>query len=301
MINVIFTIGCPGAGKTTWATKQVTTQKKTFMISLDDLRWLSKRTDGNDKTNDGLWHNLAYGLIRTYFNYGPIDTLIIDATNLKESHRKNFEHFISKVADEVNREFTIEHKVFDLNWVDLEKRNQKRGDKAVPISVLRTMYIKMQEYMETRKIYIPDTSKPKAIIVDIDGTLANNKQRSPYDLTQLHTDTVKEEVFNLIKMYKKDNHKILLVSGRHMGNKDDDNCYCTATHDWLRKNKIPYDALYMRRHNDTRKDDVVKEEIFWNRLASNYNIKVAIDDRNRVVEMWRRIGVKCLQVEFGEF
>lgn len=50
---------------------------------------------------------------------------------------------------------------------------------------------------------------------------------------------------------------------------------------------------------DNRKDDIVKEEIFWDKIAENYNVECAFDDR--VMEMWRRIGVNCLQCDFGEF
>ncbi len=58
---------------------------------------------------------------------------------------------------------------------------------------------------------------------------------------------------------------------------------------------------FQRKHGDSRKDDVVKEEIFWDRIADRYNVKLAVDDRAQVVEMWRRIGVECWQVAHGDF
>ena len=33
----------------------------------------------------------------------------------------------------------------------------------------------------------------------------------------------------------------------------------------------------------------------------NYNVKFVLDDRNRVVEMWRSLGLTCLQVADGDF
>lgn len=39
-----------------------------------------------------------------------------------------------------------------------------------------------------------DTSLPPAIIVDIDGTLANMEGRSPYDYTRVMEDSLHEDV-----------------------------------------------------------------------------------------------------------
>lgn len=298
-INFIILIGPPGSGKSTWAEK-ASKDKGTFVISMDDIRMSLKKTF-NPRDGDGLIYNMMLSQIRTFFSYGPVDTVIIDNTNLVKSQLDKLVEFINQLSKETERPVSFELKLFKCSWVELVKRNQNRGAKAVPMPVLRSMYINFLIYCEKHKKYQPNEQLPKAIIVDIDGTIANNKHRSPYDLSKLADDKTKDEITHLVKMYKKDNHKIILVSGRHQGTADDNSVYRRATADWLAKNKIQYDALYMRQWDDNRKDDEVKENIFWNCIAPDYNVKMAIDDRDRVVEMWRRIGVPCLQVDFGEF
>jgi hypothetical protein len=57
----------------------------------------------------------------------------------------------------------------------------------------------------------------------------------------------------------------------------------------------------MREAGDKRADDIVKAEIFFRDIAPRWNVKAAIDDRNRVVAMWRSLGLLCLQVAEGDF
>jgi hypothetical protein len=91
------------------------------------------------------------------------------------------------------------------------------------------------------------------------------------------------------------------VSGRNAGHENDPIAWQNLTATWLNTNGIPADRLLMRQWNDFRSDDIIKEEIFWEHIAPYYNVECAFDDRDRVVEMWRRIGVNCAQVNFGEF
>jgi beta-phosphoglucomutase-like phosphatase (HAD superfamily) len=62
-----------------------------------------------------------------------------------------------------------------------------------------------------------------------------------------------------------------------------------------------FEAIYMRADGDFRQDYVIKEEILDRDILPNYSPQMAFDDRNRVVEMWRRRGIPCLQVASGDF
>lgn len=57
----------------------------------------------------------------------------------------------------------------------------------------------------------------------------------------------------------------------------------------------------MRPEGDIRKDSIVKRELFEKYVRPYYNIEFVLDDRNQVVEMWRSLGLKCLQVAEGDF
>lgn len=61
-------------------------------------------------------------------------------------------------------------------------------------------------------------------------------------------------------------------------------------------------ALVMRRAGDCRADDVVKREFVERMLEEDLGRLVAVfDDRDRVVAMWRSLGIPCFQVAPGNF
>ena len=57
----------------------------------------------------------------------------------------------------------------------------------------------------------------------------------------------------------------------------------------------------MRRTKDFRKDAIVKTELFDAHIRGRYEVLFVLDDRNQVVEMWRVMGLPCLQVAAGDF
>ena len=52
----------------------------------------------------------------------------------------------------------------------------------------------------------------------------------------------------------------------------------------------------MRKPRDGRGEDVVKAEIFDNQIASKYNVLGVIDDRPKVLRMWRAKGLTTFAV-----
>lgn len=157
----------------------------------------------------------------------------------------------------------------------------------------------VKTYPKTSISHNPDL--PTCIIVDIDGTLAHMTDRSPYDYTKVSTDVVDPIVAGIVRKYAQrdpntdfpDNY-IIIVSGR-MGP------ICEAeTRQWLQDNHIPYDELYMRQV-DQIPDTDVKKEIYDKYIKPRYNVRFVLDDRDRVVKMWRELGLKVLQVGEGDF
>ena len=58
----------------------------------------------------------------------------------------------------------------------------------------------------------------------------------------------------------------------------------------------------MRRRDDSRKDSVVKRELFDAHIRGRYFVELVLDDRDQVVSLWRRdLGLTCLQVDYGDF
>jgi hypothetical protein len=72
---------------------------------------------------------------------------------------------------------------------------------------------------------------------------------------------------------------------------------CEAdTIDWLKDNAIPYDEFYIRSADDSRDDRIVKRELFDKHVLGKYNVIAVIDDRPKVCQMWRSIGLNVVQI-----
>ncbi len=147
-----------------------------------------------------------------------------------------------------------------------------------------------------------------AIIVDLDGTLADITHREHYVRQipkdwdafskALVNDGVNQWCADLIKAMKLNGHTILFVSGRKYESYQD-----TVT--WL-KDKIGLKEMFdytllIRNKNDYRLDTIVKRDIYKKRIEPIYNVSFVIEDRKRVVDMWRQLGLTCLQCKDGDY
>lgn len=141
-------------------------------------------------------------------------------------------------------------------------------------------------------------SKDKVILVDIDGTIAlhDPEIRGPYDtdFQKLIQDYPNKPVIEAIRCLWEKGYKIIYITARDSLGED-------ATREWLRLFAPPYINLYMRKHNDFRKDDLVKKEIYEKKIANYHNVLCVFDDRSQVVDMWRELGLTCFQVASGDF
>lgn len=134
---------------------------------------------------------------------------------------------------------------------------------------------------------------PKAVICDIDGTLARMVNRGPYDTTKYLDDKV-VEIIHWSFARLAENAARIICSGRSEEHRD-------VTEQWLAGHGITYDHLFMRPTGDNRNDAIIKREIYEREIAGKYDIRLVLDDRNRVVDMWRSLGLTCLQVAPGDF
>lgn len=149
-----------------------------------------------------------------------------------------------------------------------------------------------------------ETKKRQAIVIDIDGTLANIEHRQHFVqgtgkknwkgfFANMDKDVPNDWCVEIINKYKQD-HLIVLCSGRP-------DSFRETTTKWLKDNNIFFDELYMRPRDDMRADSIVKEIILDFELAPRYNIKMVVDDRMQVCDMWRSRGLVVLQCAKGEY
>lgn len=147
---------------------------------------------------------------------------------------------------------------------------------------------------------------PLAIIVDLDGTLCDTRHRKHFMekppkqwdafYEAMVDDPCNTHVRSLIHGLANKRYEILLVTGRPEK-------YRESTKQWLLENGIAFldERLLMRLDGDFRADDVVKAEIYDEHIEGKYNVRLVLDDRTRVVKMWRSKGLECWQVAEGDF
>ncbi|GGY76819.1 phosphatase domain-containing protein [Streptomyces omiyaensis] len=143
--------------------------------------------------------------------------------------------------------------------------------------------------------YVPDPSLPSAVLCDIDGTLALRGDRGPYDFTRCDLDLLNVAVRDALRAFRgAHGDRVVLLSGRSEDHR-------ALTEAWLERYEVPYDELWMRASGDGRSDDLVKAELFDAHVRHRHAVRVSLDDRDRVVAVWRRMGLPTWQVNYGAF
>ena len=169
------------------------------------------------------------------------------------------------------------------------------------------------------------------IIFDLDGTLANIDARrlkagklkdgkvtdkidwdvffDPVNVLTLDKPNV--PVIKMAQLFKADGFKIVIFSGRNDRSFD-------ATTQWLNDNDVPFDLLVMRPDKFKDKswpiadgnpatadmrfmpDDILKKKMLDTFVDIN-DVFLVVDDRQKVVDMWRNLGLNTFQVAPGDF
>ncbi len=141
----------------------------------------------------------------------------------------------------------------------------------------------------------------KIVLFDIDGTLANISHRRPIleldpnnwkdFFDAIGDDTPNMAVVGLYNLlWANSGYECIVVSGRPEN-------YRRITEQWFVWNNIPFDRLIMRTENDARADHIIKEEMLQTIIAEGKEIAFVVDDRQSVVDMWRRNGITCFQCD----
>ena len=151
----------------------------------------------------------------------------------------------------------------------------------------------------------------KTVIFDLDGTLALIDDRRKistkpngkidwdifFNPKNIDLDKPNLPVIKVAQMFKQQGFRIVILSGRLKTTKD-------ATKKWLILNGVPFDILKMRPDNNSFKftpDDDLKQWWLDSLFQDKNDIFAVFDDRQKVVDMWRRNGLTCFQVADGNF
>ncbi len=314
--------GLPASGKSTYARELMEREpSKWARVSWDDIRHETANYKFS-KTNEARVQERARHAAEEAVTSGH--NLLIDNTNLNPHHVAYWTELAHAWG------LTVEIKHFDAPVEECVRRDALRegkyseGGKRVGRVVIERMALAngLIKFNPSRKI----------VIVDMDGTLADcNHRRRPKekncqvckgsgkmegmrrwvcpncegkghitgtDWKFFYTPELieKDPPFPIVVEWVRelyDHYIVLIVSGRGA------DIAAEGTVNWLAKNEVPYDHIFMRNGGDHRDDVDVKQDIL-NMLPKD-RIAFTIDDRNRVVDMWRRNGLTCYQVAEGDF
>ena len=147
-------------------------------------------------------------------------------------------------------------------------------------------------------------TKRKVLICDIDGTIADLAHRRVYIITRpknyaafeagIPDDKPIQHIIDTVISFRDMGWFIIMCSGRGAQQRE-------VTLEWMSKHGVPCQKLYMRAEKDYRADDIVKGELLDQILADGHEPALVLDDRDRVVAMWRERGIPCVQVAPGNF
>lgn len=221
--------------------------------------------------------------------------VIVDNTHLSDRSVRQLEQVVRRhdpmFVNLVRKEF------FDTPVDECIRRDKERKRKGLR-SVGEHVIIRMW----TENV-LPRISKPvrnprlrNCVICDLDGTLAELNGRNAYDASNCDdTDTPNAAVLDLLKLHHSAGAVVIFTSGR-------EDKYFGPTIRFLNSCGFSPDLnclLYMRLSGDMRPDDVVKQEIYDTFIKGKYNVLCVVDDRPKVVRMWKSNGLHVFNVGHG--
>lgn len=309
--------GLPGSGKTYWAKERVDTANppgSVIRVNRDDLREMALYNHYREPIADleQIITRMQHAAIGAALHAGR--DVISDDTNLRARYVRSLmevalangarweicdftdvpvEICIARDTDRVGRARVGAETIMRMHRQYLAQYHGK------PLPVPELAPTALDPYAAVEP-YVAPEYKPWAFLVDLDGTLALLNGRNPYDESCVGQDLPNRPVIEVAEALIERGMTPIYMSGRTEACRE-------ATEEWLREHLRPmaiHDGglrLYMRPVGDTRPDHVVKLELFDRYVRHQWNVRFAIDDRNQVVTLWRRLGLVCFQAADGDF
>ncbi|MEH1027274.1 AAA family ATPase [Micromonospora profundi] len=298
MARLIATRGLPASGKTTFAR---TLQPSVLRVNRDDLRRMLH--------GERLFTQWAEAQV-TVVQRAQVEALLqaradvcVDDTNLRARTLRGW----ADLAARHGADFEV-HDFTDVPLDECLRRDAARPEPdQVGADAIRRLH---ERYLEGRTlplpvpqartgrpaaVHPPSAEPPEIVLVDIDGTVALAVSRSPYDMTRVGRDQPNPAVIAAVRAMHAAGYGVVFCSGRDASAR-------AATEAWLARHvRVPYLGLHLRAVGDSRKDSIVKREIYDREIRDRYRVVGVFDDRVQVVRMWRDLGLTVFQVAEGDF
>lgn len=281
MAKIIMLKGLPASGKSTYAEKLC--EKKNYIrLNDNDFKKTFFINGTPNKIIEKFKENFISDAIKENIN------VVIDDCNLNPINEKKYK----ELSHKLNCGFTINDSFLEIPVEECIKRDLSRKN-SIGSRKIYDLFFKFVFKPVTQQLE-ENWDKKRAIIVDIDGTLAlNESNRGWKEYSKVINDTpdplvslILDSIDDSTGGYYLD---ILLVTARKEDSRE-------VTENWLKTNMIPYKRMYMRDNDDERSDWEVKCDIYNNDIEKEYCVLGVFDDRPKVCDMWRSLGLKVCQV-----
>jgi predicted kinase len=208
--------------------------------------------------------------------------IVVSDTNLNKGRRDQLVKRLSDLG------YEVEIKLFPISYEEAVQRDAGRKNGVGPSVIARQFE---QWNAEFARRYHGTPGGVKAVLVDLDGTAALMHGRGPFEWSKVGQDKVNPAVHAVVQGLVATGTEIVFLSGR-------DGCCEAETRAWLMEHYSHFAevTLFMRKPKDGRADTIIKEELFWEKVAPQFDVQFAIDDRPGVCRMWRALGIQVLQV-----
>lgn len=303
--EIVILVGPPGSGKTTTA--------EGLMSDAWDVGIKTSRISQDDQGKQGHMDLFESAL------KNEIPLIIVDRMGFSKDQRDRYiiparkaGYKVKIIVHHVPHQVCYDRMMARENHPTINGEDQEKS--KIAKSALGTFFKQYQRVTDDEADVVlrygwESEDKQKAVVFDIDGTIADIEHRRHHVQRtdgkkkdwrmfnlEMVNDTPKPAIVELVKAMATVYPAIVFCSGR-----TDD--FRGVTYDWLEKtlNEEVFFELYMRRRDDSRQDNIVKEIILDFELLPRYDILFVVDDRDQVVKMWRNRGITCLQCEYGDF
>lgn len=311
---IVVLVGAAGCGKSTFAGRHFAPAD---ILSSDTFRELVSGDAGDQRATPAAFSLLRHALDER----GKRRRLtVVDATNLKRRERNRLlgvarryqlpsvaivlalplEVCQQRAVDRTDR--LVEAEVIERQHATLRRQLEGIREEAFDDVAVLTSVAEVDEAdlvrrpAEARRHEVTPGGLPPAVVVDLDGTLTSATWREHLVaegrkdwrrfFAGMGRDAPVRALVDLVA-WVADDAAVVLLTGRPEDHE-------STVRRWLGEHGVVYDELLMRPGGDRRPDTVMKRERYLRDIAPRYDVRLVIDDRPKVIEMWREEGLYVL-------